>query len=122
MAPGDAIGWNWEGDTNTANIDHVTLYLGNGLIAAHAESHLGVGFHYYQTNEPGCVYHLIHIFDAPTLTHTVSSNSIVLSWTTNWTAYSLYSCSSLATNATWTKVSTSPKKVGNMNVLTNTMS
>jgi Ig-like domain from next to BRCA1 gene len=122
MAPGDVIGWNWEGDTNTADIDHVTLYLGNGLIGAHAESHLGVGFHYYATNEPGCVFHLIHILDAPTLNYTANSNNFVLSWTTNWTAYSLYSSSSLASNATWSKVSTSPKKNGNMNVLTNTMS
>ena len=122
MAPGDVIGWNWEGETNTALIDHVTLYLGNGLIAAHAASHLGVGFHYYQTNEPGCVFHLIHIFDAPTLNYTANSNSLVVSWTTNWTAYSLYSSSSLATNANWTKVSASPKKVGNLNVLTNAVS
>ena len=38
MLPGDVVGWNWEGDTNMANLDHITLYLGNGLLAAHAAS------------------------------------------------------------------------------------
>ena len=42
MSPGDVVGWNWEGDTNMADLDHVTLYLGNGLVASHAVSALDV--------------------------------------------------------------------------------
>jgi hypothetical protein len=120
MEPGDVIGWNWEGDTSTNSIDHVTLYMGNGLIAAHAASHLGVGFPFYVGTNT--VYHLIHILDSPTINMSVTNNNMVLSWTTNWSSYSLYSSTSLAPGAPWTKVSTAPKKVGAMNILTNTMS
>src|SRR5205085_1222409 len=34
LSPGDLIGWNWEGDSNIQNLDHVVLYAGNGLVAA----------------------------------------------------------------------------------------
>jgi hypothetical protein len=122
MAPGDVIAWNWKGNTNTTLIDHVTLYLGNGLIAAHAASHLGVGFPYYLASEPGCAYHLIHILDSPTLNMASANNNMVLSWTTNWSGYSLYSRSSFVPNAPWTKVTQAPKIAGNLNILTNAMS
>jgi Ig-like domain from next to BRCA1 gene/MBG domain (YGX type)/Immunoglobulin I-set domain/Immunoglobulin domain len=66
MSPGDVIGWNWEGDSNPANIDHATIYLGNGLLAAHAASCLDVSATtWYQGFYGGCVCHLIHILDAP---------------------------------------------------------
>jgi hypothetical protein len=42
MLPGDVIAWNWEGDTNIADLDHATLYLGNGLLASHSASCLDV--------------------------------------------------------------------------------
>jgi len=121
MAPGDVIGWNWEGSTNTADIEHVTLYLGNGLIGAHAVSHLDIGFPYYDGAEPGNVYHLIHILDAPTLLSSFTGDQLVLSWTTNWTSYSLYSSSSMAANANWAKVPGSPSIINGMNVVSNTM-
>jgi hypothetical protein len=118
MCPGDVIGWNWEGETSTNLIDHVTFYLGNGLLASHADSHLDVSATTYYPS--GSVHHYIHIFDAPTVAVSRSGNNLVLSWGTNWTGYSLYSATSLSPNATWSKVSTSPKQVGALNMWTNT--
>ena len=123
LSPGDVIGWNWAGNTNIANIDHVTVYLGNGLLAAHSASHLDVSATtYYQQSSPGCVCHLIHIFDAPTLIASKVRTNLVLSWRTNWTGYALYSATSPSPGATWNKVSTAPVKVGASNMVTNTMS
>ena len=122
MLPGDVIGWNWEGNTNTADIDHVTLYLGNGLTASHAVSALDVSAStYFQSGEPNWRYHLIHIFDAPTLGSSTVGTNLVLSWGTNWTGYSLYSATALSTNAAWSKVSKSPSKSGKNYVMTNGM-
>jgi hypothetical protein len=64
---------------------------------------------------------LIHIFDAPTLTSWKVGNKLVLSWGTNWTDYALYSATSLAPDATWSKVSTPPVVVGASNMVTNSM-
>ena len=122
MSPGDVIGWNWEGNTstNTSDIDHVTFYLGNGLLASHANSCLDASAtSWYPSN---AVHHYIHIYDAPTLGVSTTGNKMVLSWGTNWTSYSLYSATSLAPGAAWTKVTTSPTKAGKWNRLTNTMS
>jgi hypothetical protein len=122
MSPGDVIGWNWEGDTNIANLDHVTLYVGNGLLAAHANSHLDVSAStYYQSGTPGCVRHLVHIFDAPTLASSKVGAKFVLSWRTNWASYSLYSASSLAPGTAWNKVSGTPATVGTSKMVTNTI-
>jgi hypothetical protein len=118
MEPGDVIGWNWEGDTSISNLDHVTLYLGNSLIASHAISALDVGPLYFQTSIS--VWHLIHIYDAPTLNYLIQGNKLILSWTTNWNQYALYTAAN-APNATWVK-SSGVHTVGNMNYLTNTMS
>lgn len=120
LSPGDLIGWNWEGDTNIANLDHVTLYLGNGLLASHAASCLDVSATaWYQSSEPNYVRHLIHIFDAPTITASRAGSSLVLSWGTNWTGYVLYSATNLSAGATWSKVSKSPVVVGASNRMTN---
>ena len=120
MEPGDVVGWNWGGDTNIANLDHVTLYLGNELLASHSASALDVssvnGLWY------NGVQHLIHIFDAPTIAWRKAGTNLVTSWGTNWAGYALYSSTSLAPGAIWTKVSKSPKVVGNLDVLTNTVS
>jgi hypothetical protein len=122
LSPGDVIGWNWEGNTNTSSIDHVTLYLGNGLLASHAEQALDVSATtYFQSGEPNWVWHLIHIYDAPPLFVTPSGSNIILSWGTNWTSYALYSSPSLMPGATWTKVTATPKKIGAMNYVTNSM-
>jgi len=77
MAPGDVIGWNWEGDTNLANLDHDTVYLGNGVLAAHSSSHLDVSAStYYQSSTPNLVRHLIHILDkADTIPPTLATSS-----------------------------------------------
>jgi hypothetical protein len=122
LSPGDLIGWNWEGDSNIQNLDHVTLYVGNGLVAAHAASCLDVSATtWYQSSEPNWRAHYIHIFDAPTLAASKTGNNLVLSWGTNWTGYSLYSATSLSPDATWTKVSTTPKTVGNLKMITNSL-
>jgi hypothetical protein len=122
LSPGDLIGWNWEGDTNIENLDHVCLYLGNGVVAAHSSSCLDVpAATWYQNAEPNWRWHLIHIFDAPTVTVSRSGNKLVLSWGTNWSGYGLYSATSLSGTATWTKVSGSPVEIGTLNFVTNTM-
>lgn len=123
MLPGDVVAWNWEGDTNIADLDHVTLYLGNGLLASHSASDLDVSANtWYQGAEPSYVRHLIHILDAPTLGSFMAGNSLVLSWGTNWTGYALYSSTNLPDEAAWVKVAKSPVVVGRSNVLTNSMS
>jgi len=116
MEPGDVIGWNWNGDTNVANLNHVTLYLGNSLIAAHATSQLDVGPAHYQG--ASTVMHLIHIFDVPTLNSIKVGNKFVLSWTTNWDKYTLYTAGS--PQGPWSQV-TGFHIVGNKNYVTNTM-
>ncbi len=122
LSPGDLIGWNWEGDSNIQNLDHVVLYAGNGLVAAHAASCLDVSATtWYQSSEPNWRWHLIHIFDAPTIAASKVGNKLILSWGTNWTGYSLYSGTTLSAGGTWTKVATIPTVVGKMNMVTNTI-
>jgi len=122
MSPGDVVGWNWEGDTNMANLDHVTLYMGNGLLASHAISALDVSANtFFQSSEPNFVRHLIHIFDVPTILLTNAGDKLMLSWGTNWTGYGLYSSTSLLPDATWNKVTNKPVAVGKSLVVTNTM-
>ena len=72
-----------------------------------------------QDSEPDYRWHLIHIFDAPTIAASRSGNKLVLSWGTNWSGYGLYSATSLSAKATWTKVSTSPVVKGALNMVTN---
>ena len=122
MLPGDVVGWNWSGDTNIANLDHVTFYVGNGLLASHAASALDVSANtWYQSSESKAVRHLVHIFDAPTLNTKRAGSKLVLSWTTNWSGYVLQSSTSLVAGATWNKVTTSVSKSGIVNSVTNTM-
>jgi hypothetical protein len=124
MSPGDVVGWNWGtnnvADGNIADLDHVTLYLGNGLLASHSASALDVSANtWYQGSEPHYTRHLIHIFDAPTITSFTVGKNLILSWGTNWTGYAIYSATNLS--AGWTKVSKSPVVVGQLNVMTNTI-
>jgi hypothetical protein len=122
LSPGDLIGWNWEGDTNIADLDHVTPYLGNNLLASHAESALDVSAtSFFQESLPDWRWHLIHIYDAPSITSSMVGKNLILSWGTNWTGYTLYSATNLSPAATWTKVSKSPTKVGALNMMTNTI-
>ena len=117
MLPGDVVGWNWEGDTNIEDLDHVTLYLGNGLLASHAATCLDVSANTWYSG----VRHLIHIFDAPTVNVSKSGKELVLSWGTNWAGYVLQSSTSLSPGAIWSNVINTPKKVGVLNVVSNTM-
>jgi hypothetical protein len=122
MVPGDVVGWNWEGDTNIEDLDHVTLYLGHGLLASHAASCLDVSAtKWYQSGEPDWVCHLVHIFDAPTVNFSRSGNNMVLSWGTNWSGYILQSSTSPSPTAMWTKVTATPGKSGALYKLTNAM-
>src|ERR1035438_10212138 len=77
LSPGDVIGWDWAGNTNIGSLDHDTLYLGNGVIAAHSSSHLDVSATtYYQSSYPGLARHLIHILNkADTIPPTVAISS-----------------------------------------------
>lgn len=118
MEPGDVVAWNWEGDTNIASLDHVTLYLGDGLLASHSASCLDVSANTWYNG----VRHLIHIFDAPTIAWYKTGNNLVMSWGTNWAGYVLYSSTNLASTPAWTKVTKSPKVVAGQNILTNTVS
>jgi Ig-like domain from next to BRCA1 gene len=119
LEPGDVIGWNWEGDTNVDDLDHVTLYEGNNLIASHAISAADVGPTYFQSASSKWVWHLIHILDYPTVWTTRSGTSMTFSWTTNWNNYALYSASSLG--GPWSKITTKPTVTGITNKLTRTM-
>jgi len=117
LEPGDVIGWNWEGDTSISNLDHVTLYEGNNLVASHAVSAADVGPSYFQTSKS--VWHLIHILDYPTLWTTRSGNKMTFMWTTNWNKYALFSAP--AVNGPWTKLTFTLGKLGPTNILTQTM-
>ncbi len=122
LEPGDLIAWNWEGDTNIADLDHATLYLGNGILASHSASCLDVAPTFFQDSLSDWRWHLIHILDAPTITTYTAGNNYVMSWTTNWAGYALYSTTTLGPDATWTKVTKSPVTKGTLNILTNTIS
>ncbi len=127
LSPGDLVAWNWgtnnQADTNIADLDHVTLYLGNGLLASHSSSALEVSADtWYQSSEPHYTRHLIHILDVPTIATSMAGNNLVLNWGTNWTGYVLYSTTNFSAGATWTKVTNSPAVIGTSNVMTNSMS
>ncbi|HUA66770.1 MAG TPA: NBR1-Ig-like domain-containing protein [Alphaproteobacteria bacterium] len=117
LEPGDVIGWNWEGDTNINDLDHVTLYEGNNLIASHAISAEDVGPTYFQSS--GYVWHLIHILDYPTLWTSRSGKQMTFSWTTNWVKYALYSAPNV--NGPWTKITSTISKTGDTNKTTLTL-
>lgn len=116
LEPGDVVGWNWEGETNITLIDHVTLYMGNGLFSCHAASILDVDSASFGT---GWVWHLIHILDYPTLWTKRSGNKMTFTWTTNWNQYVLYSATSL--KGPWSKSTFIPSTTGKTNILTLTM-
>ena len=120
LEPGDVIGWNWNGDTNLTDIDHVTLYMGNHLLSCHSASALDVDPTYFQNSEPDWVWHLIHILDYPVLWTSRSGNNMTLMWTTNWSGYALYSAPGI--NGPWTKISAGLIVTGVTNSLTLTPS
>ncbi len=115
LEPGDVIGWNWEDETNIADIDHVTLYMGNGLVTCHAGSALDVDANtYFGTS--GWVRHLVHILDYPTLlTSYPTMGYMKFAWTTNWPGCALYSSTNLSR---WTQVGTKPALHGTTNSVT----
>jgi len=123
LSPGDVIGWNWEGNTNLADLDHDTIYLGNGVLAAHSSSHLDVSATtYYQSSESEWEWHLIHILNkadtipptvaisSPTNGQTSTSSTIAVSGTANdagcpCTGVALVQVQMNGTGGTWQTVS-----------------
>jgi len=114
MEPGDVIGWNWEGDTDIEDLDHVTLYVGNGMLASHAISALDVSAStYFQSSEPDWVYHLIHIHDAvvvsgiqPTLQAMQMSQYGAFTFSVNGTAGANYAIQTSTDLVNWTLLET----------------
>jgi cell wall-associated NlpC family hydrolase len=112
MEPGDLIGWNWEGDTNIEDLDHVTLYVGNGMVASHAVSALDVSATtYFQSGEPDWVWHLIHIYDAvvisgsaPALQAVQMSQYGAFTFNVTGTAGANYAIQSSTDLVNWTQV------------------
>jgi hypothetical protein len=97
LSPGDVIAWNWESETNLADIDHDTIYLGNGVLAAHSASHLDASATtWYQDEYPtSWEWHLIHILNkedtipptvaisSPTNGQTFTNSTLAVSGTAN---------------------------------------
>jgi hypothetical protein len=74
LQPGDVIGWMWSPSDGT--IDHVTIYLGNGQLASHANSCLAVSATtWYQSSSPHLTQYLIHI-NSPTTRYITLSGSL----------------------------------------------
>ena len=71
LQPGDVIGWDW---TSDGSIDHVTIYLGNGQIASHANSHLDVPDTFYNSSNPDLTAYPVHIKSPATRYVSVSGN------------------------------------------------
>ena len=71
LQPGDVIGWDW---TSDGSIDHVTIYLGNGQIASHANSHLDVPDTFYNSSSPNLTSYPTHITSPATRYITLSGN------------------------------------------------
>jgi hypothetical protein len=73
LLPGDVIGWMWNPSDGT--IDHDTIYLGNGQVAAHSDSCLAVSATtWYQSSYPDLTQYLIHINSTATRYISVSGN------------------------------------------------
>ena len=68
LLPGDVVGWEWNND---GTIDHDTIYLGNGQLAAHANSTLDVPVSYYN----GIAFYT-HIKDATATRYVAVSGSL----------------------------------------------
>jgi hypothetical protein len=117
MSPGDLIGWNWEGDTNIADLDHVTLYLGNGLTASHAVSALDVSATtFFQDGEPDWVWHLIHIFDPILLQSPQIDSDGVFSFTLAGNTGFLYAIQSSTNLLEWNTLGTVSNATGSIEI------
>ncbi len=119
MAPGDVIGWNWEGDTDINDLDHVTLYVGNGMVASHAVSALDVSATtYFQDGMPDWEWHLIHILDAPTMLLTPQMNTNgVFAFTVSGNVGMLYAIQSSPDLVNWNTVLTVSNATGSFQIV-----
>jgi cell wall-associated NlpC family hydrolase len=75
LTPGDVIGYDWDGSGggSMSGIDHTTIYLGNGQIAAHAASHDGVAWNW--NNGSSTKTFLIHMTVHDSIVPTTPKNS-----------------------------------------------
>jgi hypothetical protein len=122
MAPGDIIGWNWEGDTNIEDLDHVTLYVGNGMVASHAVSALDVSATtFFQDGTPDWVWHLVHIIDNPTILQSpqVSSHG-AFTFTVSGSAGDVYAIQSSTNLLNWNTVGTISNVTGSVDIIVGT--
>jgi hypothetical protein len=119
MSPGDLIGWNWEGDPDIEDLDHVTLYLGNGLLASHAVSALDVSATtFFQDGAPDWVWHLIHIIDTPTILQFPQMGSDGLfSFTVSGTTGALYDIQSSTDLINWNSLLTVSNATGSFQII-----
>ncbi len=75
LLPGDVIGWMWNPSDGT--IDHDTIYLGNGQVAAHSNSCLAVSATtWYQSSYPDLTQYLIHINNGATTRYVSLSGNL----------------------------------------------
>lgn len=58
LRAGDVIAYDWTGN---GSIDHIVLYMGNGLIAAHATSHLNVAYNWAASSNPNEKLTYVHL-------------------------------------------------------------
>jgi hypothetical protein len=75
LTPGDVIGYDWDGSGggSMSGIDHTTIYLGNGQIAAHAASHDGVAWNW--NNGSSTKTFFVHITLHDSIVPTAPKNS-----------------------------------------------
>lgn len=65
LVAGDVIAYDWNGN---GIIDHIVFYMGNGLISAHATSHLNIAYNWAAGSNPNEILTYVHITvpNAPT--------------------------------------------------------
>jgi hypothetical protein len=75
LTPGDVIGYDWDGSGggSMSGIDHTTIYLGNGQIAAHAASHNGVAWNWGNSSSTKTFF--VHITLHDSIVPTAPTNS-----------------------------------------------
>jgi hypothetical protein len=94
MQPGDVIGYNWENESSIGDVDHTVMYLGNGMIAAHAASEFDVAWNSFGSS--GYTVFLIHITvpsaaSPATPTNSLPANNAVVTTTTPTLSASAFS-------------------------------
>ena len=58
LTAGDVIAYDWNGN---GSIDHIVFYMGNGLISAHATSHLNIAYNWAASSNPSEILTYVHL-------------------------------------------------------------